>query len=220
MEDHFPPSALEQVFTDTYSPMPNTLSRIISDEESTWAAIIKRKYLPNPQDDLPQSVSMHSLPPSKFRKSVYYGTTKTPSSLREDTHVQEDTLNESGSVGSLTTELSLKYQELEKQMQNLIKNQEQQQIETKTYVDNSIAAMEENLNAQFHENTTVIQQQISTLETNSINQFSVLTQTLNSVAGNVNLLLSSFNLNGHGPSNLIKSTTTTAQEIAVGSGKH
>lgn len=220
MEDHFPPSALDQVFTHTYSPAPNNLSRIISDEESTWAAIIKRKYLPNPQDDGHYSVSSHAIPPSKLRKSVYYGSTKTPSSLREDTHIQLEGVNESESVGSLTSELSLKYQELEKQVQSLLKSQEQNQIETKTYVDNSIAAMEENLNAQFQENTTMIKQQISTLETNSINQFSVLTQTLNSVAGNVNILLSSFNLNGTSTSNQGQSTTTTAQGIAVGSGKH
>ena len=214
MEKHFPPSALSVVFTDTYSPTPLTVSRVITDTESTWASIIKRKYLQNPQEGAPLPQSSHSLPPSKLRKSVYYGTTKTPSSLREDTHVQVDKIPDTNSISSYNSELSLKCNALEKQVQALIESQEQQSRETKTYVDESVAAMEENLNVQIQNNTTTIQNQISTMETTNNTQLSTLAQTLNAVAGNVNLLLSSFNLNGS------SSTTTTAQSLAVGSGNH
>ena len=94
------------------------------------------------------------------------------------------------------------------------------QNDTKTYVDSSIATMEENLNAQLQQNTDSIQKQITTLESASFSQFSVLTQTLNSVAGNVHLLLTNFNLNNNSTSSLTTSTTTTANSLAVGSGKH
>ena len=218
MEDHFPQSEIEKVFTDTYSPLPATLSRIITDEETKWANIIKRKYLPNPQDDILDPTERHSDPPSKLRKSVYYGTTKTPSSLREDTHVVVDKAPDSISVGTFNSDLSVKYQELEKQLQTLIASQEQDKNDTKTYVDNSIAAMEETLTIQFKNNTDTIQQQISTLETNNFNQFSLMTQTLNNVAGNVNLLLSSFNINEKSPSP--SSTTIPATGNAEDSGKH
>ena len=220
MEEHFPPSAVTTVFTDTYAPMLPTLSRIISDEESTWASIIKRKYLPNPQDDDILHSPSNSLPPSKQRKSVYYGTTKTPTPLREDTHVQIARIPDTGSVDSLTSELSLKYQELEKQVKSLLQSQEQNQQDTKAYVDNSIAAMEETLNAQYQQNTDMIQKQISAMESNNTNQFSALTQTLNAVAGNMNILLSNFNLGNASSAALPKSTTTTAPVFAVGSGKH
>jgi len=219
METHFPASALATVFTDSYSPFPVTLSRIISDEEATWASIIKRKYLPNPQDCVPASES-HVIPPSKFRKSVYYGTTKTPSQLREDTHAPVDQVSDTTSLGSITTELSFKYQELEKQFQALVSSQEKHAEDTKTYVDNSIAAMEENLNIQIQNNTTTIQKQISTLETTNNNQFTTLAQTLNAVAGNVNLLLSNFSSSNGNSSTPNTSTTITALSAAVDSGKH
>jgi len=63
MEEHFPTSSISTVFTDTYSPMPTTISRMITDEETTWASIIKRKYLPNPQDDLLDPTQPHTSPP-------------------------------------------------------------------------------------------------------------------------------------------------------------
>ena len=219
MEEHFPSSALDVVFTDTYSPTPLTVSRVITDTESTWANIIKRKYLPNPQEGNPPPQMTHSLPPSKFRKSVYYGTTKTPSSLREDTHVQVDKIPDSASISTVNSELSLKCNALEKQVQALIKSQEQQSRDTRTYVDESIATMEENLNVQIQNNTNSLQQQISTMETTNNNQLSTLAQTLNAVAGNVNLLLSSFNLNGS-PTMNGESTATNAHMLADGSGKH
>ena len=221
MEEHFPQSAIDVVFKDTYSPLPTTLSKIITDEEATWASILKRKYLPNPQEDIITSKDSPAVPPSKFRKSVYYGSTKTPSHLREDTHINVNPVSlDSSSVGSLTSDLSMKYQELEKQVQSILQSQEQAQNDTKTYVDSSIATMEENLNAQLQQNTDSIQKQITTLESASFSQFSVLTQTLNSVAGNVHLLLTNFNLNNSSTSSLPTSTTTTANSLAVGSGKH
>jgi len=122
-------------------------------------------------------------------------------------------------MGSLTSELSLKYQDLEKQVQSLIKSQEQNQLDTKTYVDNSIAIMEENLNTQIQQNSDKIQHQITALETSSANQLTILTQTPNAVAGNVNLLLSSFNLTGS-PTSPSKSTTTPAVLLTEGSGKY
>ena len=218
MEAHFPPSALSTVFTDSYSPAPMTLSRMVSDEETTWANIIKRKYLPNPKD-IPSPSALHSDPPSKFRKSMYYGSTQTPSHLREDTHVPVTMISETQSVSSATSELTQKYNDLEKQVQSLLHSQEQITNETKTYVDNSIATMEENLNVQIRNNTDTIQQQISTMENAHSNQFAMLTQTLNAVAGNVNLLLSSFQVNANTIQDNV-STATTAQGIAVGSGKH
>jgi len=117
------------------------------------------------------------------------------------------------------SELTQKYNDLEKQVQSLLHSQEQITNETKTYVDNSIAIMEENLNIQIRNNTDTIQQQISTMENAHSNQFAMLTQTLNTVAGNVNLLLSSFQINSNNIQDN-ESTAITAQGIAVGSGKH
>ena len=99
-------------------------------------------------------------------------------------------------------------------------SQEQINSETKTYVDNSIASMEENLHLQIKNNTDSIQTQLATLESKSTNQLSLLAQTLNNVAGNVNLLLSNFT-NVNGTSNVSPaSTTTTAKSLTVGGGNH
>ena len=220
MAQHFPPSSLEVVFTTSYSNMPNNFSRIISQEEATWASIIKRKYLPNPADDFIQAINIPTNPPNKFRKSVYYGTTKKPSPLREDTHVQENASTaETETISSLQSELSMRYHDLEQKLQTFMQSQDSINNDTRTYVDNSIATMEENLNLRIQQNTDTIQNQISTLESNHNNQFSILAQTLNSVAGNVNALLDNFNSNTSSSVNSV-STTITTQESVSDSGKH
>ena len=219
MATHFPQSSIDIVFTDSYSPAPISLSRIVSNEETTWANIIKRKYLPNPQEDAHQTNS-HSSPPSKFRKSVYYGTTKPPSPLREDTHVRSPQQSDIITVSSIQSDLSSKYQELENKFQAFMTSQEHINNETRVYVDNSIASMEENLHLQLKHNTDSIQTQISTLESTNSNQLSLLTQTLNNVAGNVNLLLSNFNTLKGASAASPASTITTAKSQAVGDGNH
>ena len=121
MAHHFPQSSLEVVFTASYSNVPNNLSRTISHEEATWASIIKRKYLSDPGNDLISAIDIPSDPPNKFRKSVYYGTTKKPSPLREDTHIQESSsTNETETLSSLQSELSMKYHELEQKLQTFM----------------------------------------------------------------------------------------------------
>ena len=220
MAQHFPPSSLEVVFTASYSNMPNNFSRIISQEEATWASIIKRKYLPNPVDNLIQAIDTPTDPPNKFRKSVYYGTTKKPSPLREDTHAQENaSTTETETISSMQSELSMRYHDLEQKLQTFMLSQDTINNETKTYVDNSIVTLEENLNLRIQQNTDTIQNQISTLENNHNNQFSILAQTLNSVAGNVNALLDNFNSNTSSSVNSV-STTITTQESVSDSGKH
>ena len=219
MSQHFLQSSIDKVFTDAYSPAPLNMSRIITDEETTWASIIKRKYLSNPHEDIVNATESPSAPPNKFRKSVYYGSTKKPSSLREDTHILENSpSSETETVSSFQSELSFRCNELEQKLQAFMHSQEKINTDTRIYVDNSIATMEENLNLQLQQNTDTIQHQISTLETNNNNQFSVIAQTLNSVAGNVNALLSNFNLINQNENSA--STTITTKESVSDSGKY
>ena len=138
--------------------------------------------------------------------------------LKNPSHIQETSPSETETVSSFQSELSLRCNELEQKLQAFMQSQEKINTDTRIYVDTSIAAMEENLNLQLQQNTDTIQHQISTLETNNNNQFSILAQTLNSVAGNVNALLSKFNLNDQTENSV--STTITTKERVSDSGKN
>lgn len=89
---YFPESELSKVFQNKPQQKLPFISRVLTDTEKSWADVIKRKYLSNPQNDTNDVITV---PPQKNRKVLYYGTTRNPEKLQNNTFddVQETTPN-------------------------------------------------------------------------------------------------------------------------------
>ena len=111
MLKYFPESELSKVFNDTPQKISSFISRVISDSERSWADMIKRKYLANPQC---ANSDTDLIPPSKNRRVIYYSSTNTPEKLKNNAFDTDEVTTQSHStVTTLDSSVESKINNLE-----------------------------------------------------------------------------------------------------------
>ena len=168
-----------------------TKGRILSETEITWANIIKRKYLPNPQDSIMPDELM-TTPPYKVRKSIYYGDTP---------HLENSTTEHSYNIERKDNENMIIH--LEKELQ---KKLQESQNSTKQYIDDTIAILEN----KFQQETKNMKVHLTDIDTKQSHQFDSLTRTMEAMATNISTIMM----------NMKPESTNTGANIANGIGKN
>ena len=106
---YFPESELSKVFTNAPQKSTSFLSRVVSDSEKSWADIIKRKYLSNPQCAISDA---DMVPPNKNRRVVYFSSTDKPEKLKNNTFDNDDEKTQS-TVTTMDSSVETKLHNLE-----------------------------------------------------------------------------------------------------------
>ena len=165
MLKYFPESELSKVFKESSKEKP-TYSRVITDSERSWADIIKRKYLSNPQSGTDEQIP---IPPQKNRKVIYYGTTSTPNKLKNNTF---DDLSENPST-TMTKET------LDKQLEQTITKMESMIADS---VNTAVCQLDKKLTKQFNTYQTNTNEKIKTIEEKTNDHFTKLNNGFENMA--------------------------------------
>ena len=191
LKEYFPQSSLDIILNNSSEQSYMTKGRILSEKEITWANIIKRKYLPNPQDSI-MSDDLLTTPPFKVRKSIYYGNTPQLENINANHYKNNEGKDNEKMIHCLESELRNKLQE--------------SQTSTKQYIDESIAILEKKLQQE----TKNMKSHLTEIDTKQSQQFDSLTRTMAAMATNISTIVM----------NMKPESTNTNANVANGIGKN
>ena len=161
LKKYFPPSELEKVYDVNQSPTKGTTSRILTQSEKSWAEIIKRKYLSNPQSDDDDATT----PPNKNRRVLYYGSVTCPNKLQENSF---DTNTSSQHTMITEANVTNKIEEKFSTIESLISEN----------VQNALKSVETKLNTKIELNQKSNEKRLNDLEVKNNATFGQLNQSL------------------------------------------
>ena len=162
LTDSFPASELQHIHDPTKHVPISTPTRSITEAERSWVDAIKRKYLPNPQDN----DESFSLPPQKNRKVIYYGPSSKPANLIANTFDPEEKTGNDERLNNIEASLA----ELKASQSNPPTSNN-----TSTLIANSVSVLENKLLTKINQNDKKLTTRMDTIETNVANMTTIMT---------------------------------------------
>ena len=190
---YFPPTVLEHIYTATPTRPVVHQSRVLTDSEKSWADMIKRKYIVNPQEEQASLTT----PPSKNRKVIYHSSSEPPAQIQANSFDPTPT----STLESIVARLS----QLEEKSNNIAKNQNDL---IKTTINTAMQSTESKLLVQTNSKLDAFATRLDTLETSTFNVMEKFSKSMQVLSANVERLCA------HSLPN--ESTTAAAETALVG----
>ena len=199
-------------------------SRDLANSDLSWCEMIKRKYLGNPQcsnDNIDSNININA-PPTKQRKTIYYGSVTAPNKLYTESNQMEFASENNKSNESYNSSSKLeKIDELEKKVEKYMNELNNGKTTTsqhsyitqenvETMIKESLTTVEEKLYQKVQEQNNVMNEKFKSIEKSQNETMKIIKSDMHNLNDKFDRMMEMF----------IKRSTSVAEEEKCNSGKN